>query len=257
MSTGSRQSHIGWSLTAAFALLALVGCGSGGHHSGSHLTPPSSSDAYAALSWRIYDFGDQTPLTCDEVAGAAFSISLIDSAGNYYDAAATAGCSPSDTYFQATTFSVPAGIYSVEFYLYGNPSVYGASDTVIGSYRLDGVRLYSGPNDFAGSPQAVYVESFVVGWALSSGGYAAGCNPGETVELQFRRPGGSVWITSDFDCAQLAGTSFPIPVDYRAAEWNLYLLSSAGQTLSTAGGTASVPDGADVHLGTQAFYVHH
>jgi hypothetical protein len=260
MFTGSRQSHVGWSLAAALSLATLVGCGGGGGHGGSHIMPPASSDAYAALSWQIYDVGGQGPLTCDEVAGYSFSVSLIDSAGNYYDGAATASCSPNDTSFQATTFYVPAGYYSVEFYLYGNSSVYASSNVVIGSYRLDNVHLIPGANNFVGSPQAVYVESFVVGWtlALSGSGRPSACNPGEIVEFEFSQPGTNAWIVSDFDCAQYAGTSFPIPVDYRSAQWNLYLLDSAGQQLDAiAGGTVSVPDGVDIKLPTQALYVSH
>lgn len=259
MFTGSRQSHVGWFLAAAFSLVALVGCGGGGGpRGGGHITPPGSSDAYAALSWQIYGVSGDGPLTCDEVAGYDFSISLIDSVGNYYDGAATVSCSPNETYFQATTFYVPAGYYSVEFYLYGNPSVYTSPNTVIGSYRLDNVRLVPGANNFVGSPQAVYVESFVVGWALYNGSRVSACNPGEIVEIEFRKPGSNVWIVSDFDCAQYAGTSFPIPVDYRSAEWNVYLLNSAGQELDAiAGGTVSVPEGVNINLGTQSFYVNH
>jgi hypothetical protein len=260
MFTGSRQSHVGWSLAAALSLVALVGCGSNASHGGGHISPPTSSDAYASLSWEILDVGgSQVPLTCDSVAGYDFSVSLIDSAGNYYDGAATLAC-PTDgsTIFQATTFYVPSGYYTIEFYLYGDPTVYGSSNVVIGSYRLTNVHLYPGPNNFAGSPQAVFVESFVVGWALSSNGREAACNPGEIVELQFRRPGSNVWIASDFPCEDYAGTSFPIPVDYRSAEWNIYLLSSTNQELdSIAGGTVSVPNGANIQLPTQAFYVNH
>jgi len=256
----SRRSRVGWSFAAALSVIALIGCGGGGGgRGGSHITPPASSNASAKLSWQIYDVGDQTPLSCDEVAGYDFSISLIDSAGNYYDGAATATCSPSDRYFQATTFSVPAGTYSVEFYLYGNPSVYTTSEAVIASYRASNVYFAPGYSDFTASPQAVYVESFIVGWALYSGNRPAACNPGEVVEFEFRQPGSNVWIINDFDCTfQSAGTSFPIPVDYRSAEWNLYLLDSAGQALdSIAGGSVSVPNGADISLPMQTFYLNH
>jgi hypothetical protein len=119
--------------------------------------------------------------------------------------------------------------------------------------------LVPGSNNFTGSPQAVFVESFVVGWALYySDNRGAVCNPGETVSLQFRRPGSNVWISTDFNCDGLAGTSFPIPVDYRSAEWNIYLFDRNGQQLDAiAGGTVSVPDGVNIQLPTQAFYVNH
>jgi len=253
MLIGSRQSRAGWSVLAALSVLAVVGCGGGGGHGGSHISPPANSDASATFAWSIYDVADNvTALTCDEVAGSQFSISLIDRAGNYYDGAATAPCSSDQISFVATTFAVPAGYYTVEFYLYGDPSVYGSSNVVIGSYAVDNIYLQPGFTDYRLSPQAVYTESFVVSWALSA------CNTGELVEFEFRRPGSNTWIISDFTCGQVAGTSFPIPVDYRSAEWNIYLVDGAGQTLdSIAGGTVSVPDGADINLPTQAFYVHH
>ncbi len=259
MSIGSRQPRAGRSLAAAFSLafLFMVGCGSGGGpRGGSQVPPPGSSNAYATLAWQIYGVSGDGPLTCDEVAGYSFSVSFIDSYGNYYDAA-TVGCAPNDTFFQANTAYVPAGLYAIEFYLYGNPSVYGTSDTVIGSYRVDGIQMYAGANNFAGSPQAVYVESFVVGWALYNGSRLSACNPGELVELQFRASGG-VWIISQFACEQYAGTSFPIPVNYTSAEWNIYLLGSSGQELDAiAGGVVAIPEGINVNLGTHSFYVNH
>lgn len=259
MLIGSRQSRTGWSLFAVLSMVGLVGCGGGGHR-GSHILPPSNSNASASFAWGIYDVADNvTALTCGQVAGSQFSISLVDQAGNYYDGAAAAACPSNQNYFEATTFSVPAGTYTVEFYLYGDPSVYASSNVVIGSYALNNVYLAPGFTDYRSTPQAVYTESFIVGWALYSGTRPAACNPGELVEFEFGRPGTNTWIISDFDCTlQSAGTSFPIPVDYRAAEWNIYLLDSAGQTLdSIAGGTVSVPNGADINLGTQTLYFSH
>jgi hypothetical protein len=260
MLIGSRVSRIGWSWLSVLSVLALVGCGGGGGHGGGHISPPANSDASASFAWGIYDVADNvTALTCDQVAGSQFSISLIDRAGNYYDGAGYSLCSSTQDYFNATTFSVPAGYYTVEFYLYGDPSVYAGSNVVIGSYAVDNVYLAPGFTDYRSPPQAVYTESFVVGWTLSSGGRPALCNPGELVEFEFRKPGTNTWIISDFDCTvQTAGTSFPIPVDFRSAEWNLYLLDSTGQTLDAIpGGTVSVPNGADINLGTQTFLVHH
>jgi hypothetical protein len=257
MLNGSCLSRFAF-LFAALAALAPAGCGGGGGPHGGTRTPPAGSDAYATFAWSIYDVGDTTALTCDEVAGAQFSISLIDSAGNRYDNVAWSACGSNQTDFVATTVQVPAGYYSVEFYLYGNTSVYTGSNVVIGSNRVDNVLLASGFTDFRGTPDAVYTQSFLVAWQLYSGSLLSDCNPGEVVELQFGRPNSSTLIFSDFACTQRSAYSFPIPLDYTSAQWSMSLLDAGGNMLDgIAGGIVQVPDGADINLGTQVFYVNH
>jgi hypothetical protein len=248
MLIGSRNSR---SLPAMLAVLALVGCGGGG--GGGH---GGSASAYFSLGiYDVIDTAQARPLTCDEVAGGQLFIALTGRDGYQYMDGAPANCSPgSEYYFEASTPTVPAGDYIVDFYLYGNPSVYGNNSSAIGSSRMAGtLYLAPGVTDYRSTttlPEPIWTESFFFDWALRTG-----CRPGELVEFAFARPNSDFWIFRDFDCTTgSSGTSYPIPLDYTSAKWNLSLLDVADQTLdSISGGVVSVPDGADIDLGTLAF----
>jgi len=253
MLISSRQASIG-SCTATLCALALAGCGGGGGHA-------ASATAYFTLA--IYDVADPsqtTALTCDEVAGSQLMIAVTDRAGHQYADAAPVNCSPgSQDQFNAATPMVPAGYYTVDFYLYGNPSVYGSPSPAIGSSELTDFYLGPGVTDYTttiSAPEPVWTESFFFAWT-----FLTSCRPGETVRFAFAKPNSSGGIIRDFDCTVYSpGTSwasYPIPIDYTSAAWNLSFLDTSGQALdSISGGPVPVPDGADIDLGTQAFRVH-
>lgn len=246
MFIGSRQVP-----TAVFAAtlsaLALAGCGGGGGH---------ASNAQASFLLGIFDVSDvnqTTPLLCSEVAGTDFAAFLNGSQVD--DGAVT--CVGSSAYFQLTTDLVPAGNYTVDLYLYGNPTVYGNSNTIIGSSRIDNVAFAPGFTDYTSAVEPVWTESFDVAWNLvDSSSRIVSCTAGETVQLEFAKPGSSASVVSSFDCNAMAGTSFPIPIDYTSAQWGLFLMNGATtEDALQSTQPVAVPDGADVNLGTQTFVV--
>jgi hypothetical protein len=257
MLNGSRQSQI-VSLAATLAALALVGCGGGVDHP--HTT--AGATASASFSWSIYDIGDrayQTSLLCDHVGASQVVITLLSAdTGQTYANAAVASCSA----WQATTYAVPPGYYTVGFDLYGDQQIYGNSSTVLDSFDSD-TTVYLGPgmNDFRNSSSTFVTLSFVVDWNLysTSLGRYISCNPGEEVDLVFFRPGSQTEITSTFYCSDLSGFSFPIPIDYQSVQWSMFLVdpTTGLDTATIKGGVLSIPTNitADIDLGMQTFQV--
>jgi hypothetical protein len=252
MHFGSRQVQLGRFFAATLSALTLVGCGSG------HVGPGAGGSASASFSWSIYDVGDttyRTPLSCASVGAGQVVLTLISQdTGHTYSTAAAAPCSVG----QATTYGVPAGYYTVGFDLYGDPEVYKNSTTLIDSFdSTDTFYLYAGSNtDYRNPSEAFFTRSLIVGWNIYSQGAPALCAAGETVDLEFFTPGATDWVTSTFDCAAYAGTSFPYPVDAASTQWRMYLVSAAGADLGTiAGGSVGLSLHSDINLGTQSFSV--
>jgi hypothetical protein len=244
MRSSSRKVHLAV-FTASLSALALVGCGSG--HGGS---------ASARFSLAIYDVGyPNTPLTCDEVAGADVAVFLNGSQTDFGDVVCTN--TASYPYLTLTTEYVPSGTYTVDFYLYGNSTVYGNTSTIIGSSRLDNVRLLAGDTDFSATETPIWVQTVVVDWTiLNTANRTVTCAAGETVQLEFAQHNTNKWIVTRFPCSANPGASFPIPLDYTSLDWSLYLMSGGNDEDGIdSSQPVGVQDNYDVNLGTQTFYV--
>jgi hypothetical protein len=171
--------------------------------------------------------------------------------GQVYSQIGAAPCSA----MQATTYAVPAGNYKLGLDLYGDPLIYKNTTTLLDTFDSTGVfYLYAGSTtDYRSPSEAFFTRSFVVGWNIYSQGLLSTCVAGETVDLEFLT-GGSDWVTSTFDCATYAGTSYPYPFDASQAQWRMTLVSSAGADIgSIAGASVRLSLQSDVNLGTQSF----
>ena len=235
-------------LTTTLWALALVGCGGGGGGGG------RGGNAYATFGLSFYDVGyPNTPLTCDEVAGYDVAVFLN---GSQTDSGGIA-CSGNQTYVTLTTDYVPSGSYTVDFYLYGNQTVYGNTSTIIGSSRLDNVRFLSGYTDFSSTPTPVWVQTVVADWTIvNSANRTVTCAAGETVQIEFAKARSDNWIATRLPCSAGSGASFPIPLDYTSVDWGLYLMSgTATEDGIESSQSLPVQDNYDVDLGMQTFVV--
>ena len=239
---GSRQLR----LAGILATFALAGCGSG--HSGS---------GYATFAWYIFDIEDTsytTALTCAEVGAASVVVTLTNQATGTVYTQTAASCAARGM----TSANVPAGSYTAGFDLYGDPTIYGNSTTLLDSFDATGTfRILAGSNDFTSEYAPFIAQSFTVSWAFSSGSAFNLCaSAGATyVDLDFAVAGSTTWVTSSFDCTSGSGTSYSIPYGPTSAQWKLYLVDSTGtvdlQVID--GGTVTLPTTTNVNLATQYF----
>jgi hypothetical protein len=236
--------------------LALTGCGSGPSPSG------GGGSGYASFAWYIFDIEDTayaTALTCAEVGAATVVVTLTNQATGAVYTQNPANCVDG----QASTASVPVGGYYVGIDLYGDPTIYGNSTTLLDSFDLadsSGTALVypigAGLNDFRAGYAASIVQSFTVGWSFASGSALSVCGVVGTpyVDLVFPVAGSTTGVTSPFNCTAGQGTSYAIP--YTSAsplQWQLFLVSSAGTDLQELNGSAPLPPNSNVNLGTQLF----
>ena len=236
----SRQIHFVGILCA----FALAGCG-GGHS--------NSGPGYATFTWSIYDIEDPSytvPLGCAAVGGGSVVVTLVDSAGTAYTQDPVS-CAVG----QMSTSNVPAGSYTVGFDLYGDPAIYGNSTTLLDSFDATGTfHVVGGANDFRSQFAPFIVQSFTVRWAFNSGSALSLCGlaGGSSVELAFNVGGPT--ITSSFPCTAGTGVSYAIPFGPTSAQWNLYLVNSAGTDVQAIpGGSVALPSTTNVNLPTQYF----
>jgi hypothetical protein len=246
-------------------MLALfgAGCGSGQKSGG--------GDGYASFAWDIYDIQDttyRTPLTCAAVGASSVVVTLTNlQTGTVYGQNAVS-CSGSN--MEMSTASVPTGTYTVGFDLYGDPTIYGNTSTVLDSFDMTDstgavavFRILSGVNDFRGSVAAFVKRSFVLGWGIYYKGAPTTCSAtyATGVDLDLAVEGSSTWVTSPFNCTTGAGTSYAIPL-YNpttgqvatTVQWRLFLLDQSGQDIaSLAGGLVGIPNYSGIDLGTQYF----
>jgi hypothetical protein len=230
------------------ATFALAGCGSG--HSG-------GGSGYATFAWYIFDIEDTsytTALTCAEVGAASVVVTLTNqTTGTVYTQPA-ASCAARGM----TSANVPAGSYTAGFDLYGDPTIYGNSTTLLDSFDATGTYpIFAGANDFTSDYAPFIARSFTVSWAFSSGSAFNLCASagGSYVDLDFAVAGSTTWVTSSFNCTTGSGVSYAIPYGPTTAQWKLYLVDSTGtvdlQVID--GGTVTLPTTTNVNLAAQYF----
>lgn len=245
MRLGSRQVRLG-RLAAAFSIVALAGCGGGG----------GGASASATFSWKLFDVSNTSgsALDCAAVGAGDVVLDLTNlGTGQFFPAAATARCVDG----AVTTVSVPSGSYQIDFYLYGDPVIYGNDGTLLDQF-YDTAPFRPGITDYSGTSEAFMVASLIVHWGLSSASAQGpvSCAPGDLVSLVFQTSG-TAPVKSTFDCGVYAGTSYPYPVDAVSADWSLSLTDAAGNLVSTnaPAGTAVLLQNSDTMLGTQLLTV--
>jgi len=239
--------------------LALTGCGSGPASPGGG---GGGGTGYASFAWYIFDIEDTaytTALTCAEVGASTVVVTLTNQATGAVYTQNPANCVNG----QISTASVPTGGYYVGVDLYGDPTIYGNSTTLLDSFDLadaSGTALVypisSGLNDFRAGYATCIVQSFTVGWTFISGSALNVCGAvgAPYVDLVFPVAGSTTGVTSPFNCTAGQGTSYAIP--YTSAsplQWQLFLVSSAGTDLQELNGSAPLPTNSNVNLGTQRF----
>jgi hypothetical protein len=228
-------------------MLALFGAGCGGGHSGG---------TYANIQWTLADLGaPSTGLTCADVGGGDIVVSLQSAAASYSD---TIPCN-SPNY--SASYTIPSGTYSITATLYGDPQVYGNATTVLDTIPQFSQTIVSGPNTV---PLDFLVNSYILNWSISSGGYATTCASvgASHVELDIYYAGQSTPEAYLFNC----NSNFnPITSVYRdittaidmgsySISWQAYLQDAANRDLaSTLLNPYSVVSGVQAELGTAYF----
>jgi hypothetical protein len=246
------RSRYGY-LTGILGLLTLLGCGSSSKNSA------AVANAYASFAWDIYDIGDTNyryPLNCDSVGASSVVVTLTDRATGLIYTQDPVSCAS----FGKTTYDVPEGDYTVGFDLYGDPTIYGNTSTLLDSFDAKATfSLYPGSNDFTNNSVGFITQSFVVDWGIYYQNAQTTCSSmsAQFVYLDFVVPSNSKTISSPFSCSAGGGTSYAIPLGNGAASWQLVLADSSGLAItSIAGGSVSVPANNDVDLGLQPFYFY-
>lgn len=239
----SRQIH----LAGILGMLALFGAGCGSGHSGG---------TYANIQWTLADLGDPTTdLTCADVGAGDIVVGLQSAAASYSD---TIPCnSPS----YSASYTVQSGTYSITTTLYGDPQVYGNATTVLDTIPQFSQTIVNGPNtvflDFV-------VNSYILNWSISSGGFAATCASvgASYVELDIYYAGQSTPEAYLFNCGSNYNPNSGIYRDITTAiemgsygiQWRAYLQDSNYNDLaSTQFANYSVVSGIQADLGTAYF----
>jgi len=245
----SRQGYIARSLGVAITALALVGCGGS-----------SKSSATASLQWSLFDLSDSAmsqPLRCADVGAGAVVLSMQDS---------SAGTTYTKTFkcldYAGASDVVPAGTYDVTVTLYGDPTIYGNTTTVLDTPPTTGAVLVAGPNallltDFL-------VNSFVLGWSISSGGYSTTCASAgaASVELDVWFPGQTTPTAYSLPCDSTAvygagyrAATMAIPMGPYNVTWQAFLVDAQGTDVAPGTTTQPYPvsAGAQADLGSVIF----
>jgi hypothetical protein len=180
----SRRSRLGY-LIGILGTLALFGAGCGGGHSGG---------TYANMQWTLADYGAPlTDLTCEDVGAGDIVVALQSSTESFSD---TLHC---NTQNYSSAYTVPSGTYSITATLYGDPTVYGNATTVLDTIPQFSQTIVNGPNTVA---LDFLVNSYVLNWSISSGGFATTCASvgARYVELDIYYAGQSTPAAYYFNC---------------------------------------------------------
>jgi len=241
--TRSRQGH----LAGIFGMLALFGAGCGSNQ--------SSANAYVTLQWDIFDVGDtamNSPLTCADVGGGTIVLTSVNQATQmtYTDTFTCASGAGSSA-------NLPSGTYSLTVSLYGDRTMYGNSTTLL--YQVPYTQtLLSGPNPL---PVVDFmVNSFVLGWQVTSGGLATTCTAvgGSYVELDVFFSGQTQATAYYLDCLGYnPAATLSIPMGTYNVQWQAFLVDANYQDVPGTAGTqlASYPvaTGVQANLGKVYF----
>ena len=249
-----RSPHI--RLAGIFGMLALFGAGCGGGH--------SSANAYAYMTWSLYDVGDTaqaTPLACADVGAGDIVLTMVNTATQmtYTD---TFPCA--STNYSGTSAYVPSGTYAITVSLYGDVQDYGNNTTLLDQLSSTQT-LVSGGNTLGSS--AFLVNSFVLDWVVTSGGLASSCTAvgGRYVELDvtFSGLGQTKPVAYYLDCTgykPAATLSIPMATSTTgtyAVTWQAYLVDAnkydvVGSVPTQLAGY-TVTNGIQANLGTAYF----
>lgn len=240
----SRQGYIARSLGVAITALALVGCGGS-----------SKSSATASLQWSLFDLSDSAmsqSLNCADVGAGAVVLSMQDRA---------TGTTYTDTFvcanYAGASEAVPAGTYDVTVTLYGDPKIYGNSNTVLDTLSTPGAVLDSGANTLGATD--FLVNSFVLGWTISSGGLSTTCAyaGAADVELDVLFPGQTTPTAYLMPCNDVAyrAATMAIPMGSYTVQWQAFLVDAQGTEVATSTTTQSysVSASAQADLGSVIF----
>jgi hypothetical protein len=241
--TRSRQGH----LAGILGMLALFGAGCGSNQ--------PSANAYVSLQWDIFDVGDTTmnsPLTCADVGGGAIVLTSVNQATQmtYTDTFACATAAGSSA-------NLPSGTYSLTVSLYGDPTKYGNSTTLLDQVTYTQT-LLSGPNPL---PVVDFmVNSFVLGWTVTSGGLATTCTAvgGSYVELDIYFSGQTQPTAYYLDCLGYnPAATLSIPMGTYNVQWQAFLVDANYRDVPGTAGTQlasyTVATGVQANLGTVYF----
>jgi len=255
----SRQVH----LAGIFGMLALfgAGCGGGGGH---NPVGPGPETGYASVAWSIFNIENNSTLACADIGASSVVVTLMNLTTGVSYSQATVSC----VTYQMSTAAVPTGDYTVGFDLYGDPSIYGNSTTLLDTFDLadsNGTtvvfHLLSGLNDLRTYTAPFVAQYLDVSWNIYFQGALSSCaaEGASFVDLEFAIPGSPTWITSSLACNPGAGRSYAIPYDSTFArptsvQWRMYLVDAAGNDItSIPGATVGVPTTTNVHLAPQNF----
>jgi hypothetical protein len=228
-------------------MLALFGAGCGSNQ--------PSANAYVSLQWDIFDVGDTTmnsPLTCADVGGGAIVLTSVNQATQmtYTDTFACATAAGSSA-------NLPSGTYSLTVSLYGDPTKYGNSTTLLDQVTYTQT-LLSGPNPL---PVVDFmVNSFVLGWTVTSGGLATTCTAvgGSYVELDIYFSGQTQPTAYYLDCLGYnPAATLSIPMGTYNVQWQAFLVDANYRDVPGTAGTQlasyTVATGVQANLGTVYF----
>ena len=217
----SRYAHLAGFLGA----LALLGCGGGGRSRGA-----GAGDAYAHLQWSIYDVGGTAALSCSAVGASTVNVYLKTSGfEDSYNFACADGYD--------STAALPPGTYSITVTLYGDSKIYGDSTTVL-EQVVATQDLYAGDNPLP--TINLFVNSFVLGWSITSGGVPTTCAwaGAAWVALDIYYPGesqpGTYYLPCDDRLDYRTATTAIATYDFgKNIQWQAFLLDANDKELSS------------------------
>jgi hypothetical protein len=232
-------------------MLALfgAGCGGGGGH--------SAGNAYVYVQWTLADVGNpaKKDLSCPQVGGGDVVLTMVNNATQqtYTD---TFPCT--STNYAGTSAYLPSGTYSITMSLYGDMQDYGNTTTLL-DQLVATETLLGGENDLG--PTDFQVNSFGLGWVVTSGGLASSCAAvgANFVELDVYYSGQTQATAYYLDCYNYSPPLYTlsIPLGTYNVQWQAFLVDANYHDVPGSIGTQltsyTVSTGVQANLGTAYF----
>jgi hypothetical protein len=224
--------------------LAVAGCGGGGGHS---MRGGSGYSAYISLQWGVYDVGDTTfahPLDCATVGAGQIVVTTDETWQDSFNCASGGG----------TTAALPTGSHTVRVTLYGDPAIYKNNSTVLDEISSSQL-LSAGTNPL--SVVDFLVNSYVLGWTITSGGLATSCAAvgASYVALDVYYAGQTQPTTYYLNCQEGRAATTAIAMGSYSIQWQASLVDRNNNDISlpTARSSYTVTNGLQADLGSVYF----